>query len=67
MELYRNEYKASQHGVIGIVLNHDWAEPLTDSVSDIAAAQRANEFKIGITIEPYYRYIFLSCKHIHFL
>ena len=39
--------------VIGIVLNHDWAEPLDDTNdADIAAAQRANEFKMAWFADP---------------
>jgi len=50
--LYRNKYQAAQKGVIGIVLNHDWGEPLTHSDEDVAAAERRNEFAMGWFGDP---------------
>ena len=41
-----------KNGVIGIVLNHDWAEPLTTAPTDVDAAQRANIFKIAWFADP---------------
>lgn len=45
--LYRESFQASQGGVIGITLNHDWAEPKTRSQDDIEAANIRNEFAMG--------------------
>ena len=52
VDLYRKLYQPNQNGMIGIVLNHDWSEPLTSSQSDKDAAQRANEFKISWFADP---------------
>lgn len=52
VELYRTRYQQRQGGQIGIVLNHDWAEPLTASKSDQAAATRRNEFAIAWFADP---------------
>jgi beta-glucosidase/6-phospho-beta-glucosidase/beta-galactosidase len=50
--LYRTQYQFRQRGLIGIVLNHDWGEPLTQSAADIAAAERRNEFAMGWFFDP---------------
>ena len=52
VDVYRKKYQSKQNGVIGIVLNHDWSEPLTSAQSDVDAAQRANEFKISWFADP---------------
>lgn len=49
---YRSKYQSTQRGRIGIVLNHDWAEPLTHSVEDEAASERRNEFAMGWFADP---------------
>ena len=42
VQLYRNKYKSSQHGTIGIVLNTAHFYPKDENnPDDIAAAQRA--------------------------
>lgn len=53
VQLYRKKYQKEQKGIIGIVLNQDFAEPQNESnPADVAAAQRANEFKIGWFADP---------------
>ena len=47
VEVYRQEFQPQQRGVIGITLNHDWAEPLTQSEEDREAADIRNEFAMG--------------------
>jgi len=37
---------------IGIVLNADWGEPLTNSTEDIAAANRYVEWQVGMYFDP---------------
>ena len=51
VELYRTKYY-SQKGLIGIALNHDWAEPLTQNHIDILAAERRNIFAMGWFADP---------------
>lgn len=52
VNLYRKKYQNSQKGQIGIVLNQDWTEPLTDLPDDIEAAERRNEFLLGWFGDP---------------
>jgi beta-glucosidase len=52
VELYRKKYQVAQQGRIGIVLNQDWAEPLTDDPLDISAAERHNEFTMSWFADP---------------
>jgi beta-glucosidase len=39
-------------GVIGLVVNQDWAEPLTNTAADQAAAERRRQFQIGWFLDP---------------
>lgn len=55
VEHYRNDFKPKQHGVIGIVLNLDWGEPLNnESIDDIEAASVHNEFSFAWFGDPIY-------------
>ncbi|MCO5578790.1 hypothetical protein L7F22_032636 [Adiantum nelumboides] len=45
-------WKAEQGGVIGITIDGEWAEPLTDTDADRDAAQRRMEFQIGWFLDP---------------
>ncbi|XXG74231.1 hypothetical protein AAC387_Pa07g3006 [Persea americana] len=49
---YRTKYQKEQKGRIGILLDFVWYEPLTDSMDDILAAQRARDFHIGWYLHP---------------
>lgn len=52
VELYRSKYQAVQKGIIGITLNLDWAEPLTDIQANREAATTRNEFAFGWFADP---------------
>ena len=51
---YRQNFKESQNGQIGITNNCDWREPLTQSQQDQVAAQRALEFFLAWFTDPIY-------------
>lgn len=50
--IYKDEYKNTQNGIVGINLYAEWMAPLTDSASDVAAAERAMEFSLGWFANP---------------
>jgi beta-glucosidase len=53
VELYRNEFKKNQSGVIGITLNSDFALPLNESdAGDVEATARYLEFSLGWFAHP---------------
>ncbi|RDB17253.1 Beta-glucosidase 1B [Hypsizygus marmoreus] len=54
VKLYRDQYKASQGGQIGITLNGDWQMPYDDNTENVEAAQHALDFAIGWYADPVY-------------
>ncbi|KAL2337100.1 hypothetical protein Fmac_011546 [Flemingia macrophylla] len=51
--LYRKKYQGIQHGLIGFNLLPFGLVPLTDSIDDVSATQRAQEFLIGWFMNPF--------------
>ncbi|XP_027106820.1 beta-glucosidase 24-like [Coffea arabica] len=51
-KLYREKYKPSQKGQIGIVLVANWWVPYSDSKADALAAQRTQDFFLGWFLDP---------------
>ncbi|KAF8169515.1 beta-glucosidase [Pholiota molesta] len=47
VKMYREEFKPTQKGQIGITLNGDWAIPYDDNQANVDAAQHALDFAIG--------------------
>ncbi|MBA0871024.1 hypothetical protein Goshw_020275 [Gossypium schwendimanii] len=47
VHIYRTKYQATQGGSIGIVLHCFWYEPISNSVADKLAAERAQSFSIN--------------------
>ncbi|THH26402.1 hypothetical protein EUX98_g7779 [Antrodiella citrinella] len=54
VKAYREEFKETQGGQIGITLNGDWAIPYDDSPENIEAAQNALDAAIGWFADPIY-------------
>ncbi|KAJ8514966.1 hypothetical protein ONZ45_g7557 [Pleurotus djamor] len=54
VKAYREEFKPTQKGQIGITLNGDWEMPYDDSPENVAAAQHALDFAIGWYADPIY-------------
>ncbi|CAN6485728.1 unnamed protein product [Victoria cruziana] len=54
VDVYRKKFKGTQGGFIGISVDCEWAEPLTDDLSDKAAAQRRMDFQLGWYLDPIY-------------
>lgn len=54
VKLYRDSYKEEQKGVIGITLNAEWWEPVSDDPRDVEPANHAIEFSLGWFADPVY-------------
>lgn len=54
VKVYRDEFKPTQQGQIGITLNGDWEVPYDNSPENIAAAQQALDVAIGWYADPVY-------------
>ncbi|XP_047004240.1 myrosinase 1-like [Schistocerca americana] len=50
--LYDQQYRAAQNGSVGITLNIQGSEPLTNSTEDIEAAERYQQFEAGLYAHP---------------
>ncbi|TKY67441.1 Beta-glucosidase 12 [Spatholobus suberectus] len=52
VKIYKNNYQASQNGLIGISLNCHWFIPFSNDTLDHQAAQRALDFMFGWFMQP---------------
>ncbi|XP_037819304.1 myrosinase 1 isoform X1 [Lucilia sericata] len=52
VHMYRDEYKKSQKGRMGITVDVSWPEPKTDSSEDREASERAMQFYVGWFAHP---------------
>ncbi|XP_049837068.1 myrosinase 1-like isoform X1 [Schistocerca gregaria] len=52
--LYDEQFRASQNGSVGITLNMNGLEPMTNSTEDIEASERARQFQLGLYAHPIY-------------
>lgn len=51
-DIYRRKYKEKQGGVIGMVIDASWFEPLRDTPADRWAVQRAQAFNAAWFLDP---------------
>eukprot|EP00897_Mesotaenium_endlicherianum_P011047 jgi/Mesen1/9971/ME000072S09382 len=54
VDVYRRKYRDQQGGVVGITVDSDWSEPISEDPADVAAAQRRMEFQLGWMLDPLY-------------
>ncbi|EOA18355.1 hypothetical protein CARUB_v10006876mg [Capsella rubella] len=52
VNLYRTKFQEQQRGKIGIVMNTIWFEPVSDSLADILAVERAQAFYLTWFLDP---------------
>ncbi|KAL4290747.1 hypothetical protein GQ457_14G010820 [Hibiscus cannabinus] len=52
VHIYRTKYQETQGGSIGIVLQCTWYEPISDSIADKLAVERAHAFTFNWFLEP---------------
>ncbi|KFK40644.1 hypothetical protein AALP_AA2G023300 [Arabis alpina] len=52
VQIYRTKYQKAQRGIIGIVVQTSWFEPISDSIADKKAAERAQSFYSNWILDP---------------
>jgi beta-glucosidase len=52
IQIYRTKYQREQKGIIGIVVQTSWFEPISDSIADKNAAERAQSFYSNWILDP---------------
>ncbi|KAK6136365.1 hypothetical protein DH2020_029895 [Rehmannia glutinosa] len=55
VSIYNKKYKDSQGGQIGLVVDCEWSEALSDKVEDKNAATRRLDFQLGWYLDPIYQ------------
>ncbi|KAJ8963463.1 hypothetical protein NQ318_018946 [Aromia moschata] len=53
--IYDEEFRSTQNGLMSIVINSDWGEPVTNSTQDVEAAERNIMFSFGLFGNPIYK------------
>ena len=53
--IYDKEFRNEQKGLVGITLNTDWIQPITNSDKDLQAAVTNNAFDLGFWADPIYK------------
>ena len=53
--IYDKEFRSEQKGLVGITLNTDWIQPITNSDKDLQAAVTNNAFDLGFWADPIYK------------
>ncbi|MED6163280.1 hypothetical protein PIB30_078355 [Stylosanthes scabra] len=52
VDIYRTKYQSEQRGMIGIILQHVWYEPISNSTEDKLATERARSFSFNWFLDP---------------
>ncbi|ESQ29245.1 hypothetical protein EUTSA_v10023411mg [Eutrema salsugineum] len=52
VQIYRTKYQKEQKGIIGIVVQTSWFEPVSNSIADKKAAERAQSFYSNWILDP---------------
>ncbi|KAI9124202.1 hypothetical protein K1719_005502 [Acacia pycnantha] len=52
VDIYRTKYQREQKGIIGIVMNANWYEPISNSTADKMASERALSFNLNWFLDP---------------
>ncbi|KAK6156426.1 hypothetical protein DH2020_010674 [Rehmannia glutinosa] len=55
VSIYNKKYKDTQGGQIGLVVDCEWSEALSDKVEDRNAATRRLDFQLGWYLDPIYQ------------
>ncbi|XP_042398068.1 beta-glucosidase 4-like [Zingiber officinale] len=54
VSVYQKKFKDTQGGLIGLVVDCEWAEPFSDKLEDKLAAERWLDFQLGWYLDPIY-------------
>lgn len=62
--MYDVEFKQTQRGRVGLVVDDFWYEPATDKPEDIEAAERKLQFTVSICGFSRYRFAYINCVEV---
>ncbi|GAB4835342.1 Beta-glucosidase 42 [Ancistrocladus abbreviatus] len=54
VSIYKTKFKETQGGQVGLVLDCEWDEPVSDKMEDLDAASRCLDFQLGWFLNPIY-------------